>query len=181
MSRRTERLARAIREVVSSTVLFGLRDPRVKNVTVLDVEVAGDMRSAKVRVSVLGDERAESLAIHGLNAARGYLQSKLGDRVELRYTPVLSFEIDDAVKKSIEASRILREIEEREGPFGGEDENAVAENAENAGEGEGEGDTESVESSDTNENENSDTNENVTNADGADDETTPPHSTPDRT
>lgn len=117
MSRRTERLSRAIREVVSSTILFDLRDPRVKNVTVLEVDVAGDMRTAKVRVSVLGDERAESLAIHGLHAARGYLQSKIGDRVELRYTPVLSFEIDESVKKSFEASRILREIEEREGPL----------------------------------------------------------------
>lgn len=117
MSRRTERLSRAIREVVSSTILFELRDPRVKNVTVLGVDVAGDLRTAKVHVSVMGDERAEGLALHGLNAARGFIQSKLGDRVELRYTPVLTFEIDDAVKKSFEASRILRELEEREGPL----------------------------------------------------------------
>lgn len=124
MSRRTDRLARAIREVVSTTILFDMRDPRVKNVTVLDVDVAGDLRTAKVHVSVLGDERTESLALHGLNSARGYLQSKIGDRVELRYTPVLSFEIDDSVKKSLEASRILREIEKREGPFNPESEEA---------------------------------------------------------
>lgn len=125
MSRRTDRLARAIREVVSTTILFDMRDPRVKNVTVLDVDVAGDLRTAKVHVSVLGDERTETLALHGLNSARGYLQSKIGDRVELRYTPVLSFEIDDSVKKSLEASRILREIEEREGPFNPESEEAL--------------------------------------------------------
>lgn len=117
MSRRTERLARAIREVVSSTILFDLRDPRVKNVTVLNVEVAGDMRTAKVFVSVRGDDRESSLALHGLNAARGYIQSKLGDRVELRYTPVLTFQVDDSIKKSFEAARILKELEDREGPL----------------------------------------------------------------
>lgn len=120
MSRRTERLARAIRETVSTAILFELRDPRVKNVTVLNVDVAGDMRSAKVYVSILGDDRAEKLAVHGLQSARGYLQSKIGDRVDLRYTPVLSFEVDDSIKRSFEASRVLKEIEEREGPISGE-------------------------------------------------------------
>ena len=117
MSRRTEKLARLIRESVSSTILFELRDPRVQNVTVLGVDVAGDLRSAKVRVSVMGDERAEMLALHGLENARGFLQQRLNDRVDLRYVPILSFEADDSVKKSIEASRVLREIEEREGPI----------------------------------------------------------------
>ena len=117
MSRRTEKLARLIRESVSTTVLFEIRDPRVQNVTVLGAEVAGDMRSAKVRVSVMGDERDEQLALHGLESARGFLQAKLNDRVDLRYTPILSFEIDHGVKQSLEASRVLREIEEREGPI----------------------------------------------------------------
>lgn len=118
MSRRTEKLARQIRESVSSSVLFELRDPRVKNVTVLGVDVAGDLRSAKVRVSVMGDEKAETLALHGLENARGFLQKRIDDHVDLRYIPILSFEIDDSVKQSIEASRVLREIEEREGPIG---------------------------------------------------------------
>lgn len=126
MSRRTEKLARLIRESVSTAVLFEVRDPRVKNVTVLDVEVAGDLRSAKVRVSVRGDEGDEKLALHGLNSARGFLQSRIGDRVELRYTPILSFEIDRSVKKSIEASRILREIEQQEGPIAGDASSAEA-------------------------------------------------------
>ena len=117
MSRRTEKLARQIRESVSSSVLFELRDPRVKNVTVLGVDVAGDLRSAKVRVSVMGDEKAETLALHGLENARGFLQKRIDDHVDLRYVPILSFEADDSVKKSIEAARVLREIEEREGPI----------------------------------------------------------------
>lgn len=109
MSRRTARVAEAIRETVSSTVLFELRDPRIKNVTVLHVEVSPDIRSAKVYVSVMGDERTQKLALHGLESARGFLQAKVADRVQTRYTPILKFVLDPGVKKSIEASRILRE------------------------------------------------------------------------
>ena len=108
-SRRTARVAEAIRETVSSTILFGLRDPRIKNVTVISVEVADDIRSAKVYVSVMGDDKTQALSMHGLNSARGYLQSKVADRLQTRYTPILKFVLDPGVKKSIEASRILRE------------------------------------------------------------------------
>ncbi len=110
-SRRTAKVSEAIREVVSTTILFDLKDPRVKNVTVTSVEASGDLRTAKVYVSVMGDESAETLCLHGLNSARGYIQSKVADRVQTRYTPVLKFVLDRGIKKSIEASRILRELD----------------------------------------------------------------------
>lgn len=110
-SRRTAKVAQAIRECVSSTILFGLKDPRVRGVTVLDVEVSGDIRNAKVYVSVMGDETAQSLCLHGLNSARGFLQSKVADRIQTRYTPILKFVLDYGVKTSIETSRVLREVE----------------------------------------------------------------------
>jgi len=109
-SRRTARIAEAVREQVSSTILFGLKDPRVNNVTVTRVEVNSDLRSAKVYVSILGTEREQNLCMHGLNSARGYLQSKVADRIQTRYTPVLKFVLDDGVKQSVEAARILREL-----------------------------------------------------------------------
>lgn len=109
-SRRIARASEAVREVVSTTVLFDLRDPRVKNVTVLAAEVAPDMRTAKVYVSVMGEPKAQSLAMHGLESARGYIQSKLAERLDTRYTPVLKFVLDPSVKKSIETSRALREV-----------------------------------------------------------------------
>ena len=110
MSRRTARIAEAIRETVSTTVLFELRDPRIKNVTVISVEVSPDIRNAKVYVSIMGDEKTQRLALHGLESARGFLQAKVADRIETRYTPILKFVIDPGVKKSIEASRLLREV-----------------------------------------------------------------------
>jgi ribosome-binding factor A len=109
-SRRTAKVAEAIREVVSTTILFELRDPRVRHVTVLGVEVPADLRSAKVAVSVMGTEAEQKLCLQGLQSSRGFLQRRIADRLDLRYTPVLSFVLDDGVKKSIEASRILREL-----------------------------------------------------------------------
>jgi ribosome-binding factor A len=108
-SRRIAKVAEALRETISMTVLFGLKDPRVKNVTVLRTEVSPDLKAARVYVSVMGDEKTQSLAMHGLRSARGFIQSQIADRLELRYTPILSFVLDHGVKLSIEASSIIRQ------------------------------------------------------------------------
>jgi ribosome-binding factor A len=108
-SRRTAKVAEAIREEVSSAILFQLKDPRVQNVTVTRVEVSGDLRHAKVYVSVMGNPQQQSLTMYGLESARGFLQAQVADRVKTRYTPILSFVLDQGVKKSIEASRLIRE------------------------------------------------------------------------
>lgn len=108
-SRRTARAAKAIQETVSTAILFEVRDPRVKNVTVLHVEVSPDLRAAKVHVSVMGDVKRQRLCMHGLESARGFLQAKVADRIQTRYTPILTFVLDQGVKKSIEASRLIRE------------------------------------------------------------------------
>jgi ribosome-binding factor A len=108
-SRRIAKVAEALRESISTTVLFELKDPRVQNVTVLRIEVSPDLRSARVYVSVMGDEKTQALSMHGLRAARGFIQSRIADRLELRYTPVLSFILDPALKLSAQASTIIRE------------------------------------------------------------------------
>ena len=109
-SRRTARVASVIREVVSTSILQELRDPRIRNVTVLGAEVSPDLRYAKVRVSVMGSDKDAALTLHGLESARGYLQSKVAERVKTRYTPELRFEIDTGIRKSFEAARILKEV-----------------------------------------------------------------------
>ncbi len=109
-SRRMARVARAIQEVVSTSVLFELKDPRITNVTVLRAEVSSDLRHAKVYVSIMGDEKAQNLCMRGLNSARGYLQAKVAQRLQTRYTPLLRFVLDDSVKKSIETSRLIRRV-----------------------------------------------------------------------
>jgi len=109
-TRRTAKAAEAIRETVSLTILCGLRDPRVKNVTVLRAEVSGDLRAAKIYVSVMGDAKAQSLTMHGLDSARGFIQSKVADRLQTKNTPVLKFVLDPGVKFSAETSQMLRTV-----------------------------------------------------------------------
>lgn len=112
MSRRLLKAAEAIREVVSMAILTEIRDPRVENVTVTGVEVAPDMKSAKVSVSVMGDEGRQKLCLRGLQNSSGFLQSRIAERIDTRYTPRLSFELDTGVKKSLEVDRILAELAE---------------------------------------------------------------------
>lgn len=109
-SRRVLKAAEAVREVVSMAILTELRDPRIQNVTVTYVEVSGDMRLAKVKVSVMGDEAQQQLALKGLRNAAGFLQKKVGNRIDTRYTPKLRFELDQGVKHSLEVQRILKEV-----------------------------------------------------------------------
>ena len=109
-SRRTLKAASAIREVVSSAILIELQDPRVRDVTVTFVEVAPDMRQAKIHVSIMGDDKKQQLAMRGLQNSAGFLQSKIGERIDTRYIPKLTFVLDKGVKQSIEISRMLGEL-----------------------------------------------------------------------
>lgn len=108
-SRRMAKVAQAMLESISTTVLFQIRDPRVKNVTILKVEPSQDLRTAKVYVSVLGDKREQELTLHGLESARGFIQSKVAERIQTRQTPVLKFVLDTSVTKSADISRLIDE------------------------------------------------------------------------
>ena len=109
-SRRVQKAAEAIREVVSMAILTEIRDPRVQGVTVTFVEVTPDMRQAKVHVSVMGDETKQKLCLTGLQSSAGFLQTRIGERIDTRYTPRLKFELDMGVKKSLAIARLLNDV-----------------------------------------------------------------------
>jgi len=111
-SRRQLKAAEAIREVVAMSILTDLRDPRVRDVTVLGVEVTADMREAKVSVSVMGDETQQNLSLRGLQNSAGFLQAKIADRIETRYIPKLRFVLDQGVKNVLAVGEILDRIRE---------------------------------------------------------------------
>ncbi len=92
------------------SILADLRDPRIQGVTVTFVEVTPDMRQAKVHVSVMGDETCQRLTLRGLQSAAGFLQSKVANRIDTRYTPRLEFVLDQGVKKSLEIAAILQRV-----------------------------------------------------------------------
>lgn len=109
-SRRVLKAAEAIREVVSMAILTDLRDPRIQGVTVTFVEVSPDMRIAKVHVSIMGSDTAQKLCLKGLQSSAGFLQQKIAKRIDTRYTPVIRFELDMGVKKSIAIAKMLNDV-----------------------------------------------------------------------
>ncbi len=109
-SRRVLKAAEAIREVVGMAIITQLHDPRIQDATVTFVEVSRDMRAAKVHVSVMGDETKQDLAIRGLQNAAGFLQQKIANRIDTRYTPKLRFVLDRGVKNSLAVTKILDEV-----------------------------------------------------------------------
>jgi ribosome-binding factor A len=106
---RPARVAEAVREVASETILYEVRDPRVKLVTVTRAEVSGDLQHAKVFVSIMGTEKEQQLTLRGLKNAAGFIQSKLAKRLQTRFTPVITFVLDQGVKNSLEITRLINE------------------------------------------------------------------------
>lgn len=109
-SRRVLKAAEAIREVVAMAILVELKDPRIRDVTVTFVEVSPDLRQAKVHVSVMGDETQQRLSLLGLQNSAGFLQRKVGDRLDTRYTPRITFVLDKGIKNAQAVARILNEV-----------------------------------------------------------------------
>ncbi|MFG0260845.1 MAG: 30S ribosome-binding factor RbfA [Novipirellula sp. JB048] len=112
MSRRLLKAAEAIREVVASSILTEVRDPRIKDVTVIGVQVSPDMREAKVSVSVMGDENQKQLAIRGLKNSAGFLQSKIANRIEARFIPKLTFKLDKGLHNALVVNELLNKIKQ---------------------------------------------------------------------
>ena len=109
MSRRILKAGEAIRQVVGMAILTEIQDPRVRDVTVVRVEVSGDMRTAKIYVSVMGDDKKQNLCMKGLQSSAGFLQAKVAKRIDTRYTPHIEFVLDQGVKNQLKISRMLDE------------------------------------------------------------------------
>ncbi|GHT13904.1 ribosome-binding factor A [Planctomycetales bacterium] len=107
MSRRTLKAGETIRQIVAMSILTEIQDPRVQNVTVVRVDVAGDMQTAKVYVSVMGDDTKQNLCLKGLQSCAGFLQSKVAKRMESRFVPHLNFILDQGVKNQLLVSKML--------------------------------------------------------------------------
>lgn len=112
-SHRLARVNEVVRETAANAILFELKDPRVKGVTVTRAEVSADLQHAKVFVSVMGTEKEQQLTLHGLKSAAGFIQTRLAKELTTRYVPHITFVVDEGVKKSVEIARMIREENER--------------------------------------------------------------------
>lgn len=111
-TRRLEKIAEALKREISTVLFYKLKDPRINFVTVTKTEPSEDLRTAKVYVSIIGNDAKKKLTLRALKRARGHIQSLVGKRLEIRYTPILEFHLDDSVKKGVRLSKLIEKISE---------------------------------------------------------------------
>jgi ribosome-binding factor A len=121
MGRRLLKVNEAVREVLSSVIAEGLKDPRIGFVTVTSVETSADLRHAKVFVSVLGGQREREETLTGLRSSHGYLQERVAEAVRLKRTPQLEFIYDGSVDHGMRIHELLQRYEAEVSAAEGED------------------------------------------------------------
>jgi ribosome-binding factor A len=88
-----------------------LKDPRIGFVSITEVRMSPDFRSARVRVSVLGSDTEQEQSLRGLNSAKGLIRHELGRRLSnLKFSPDIHFELDPSIEYSVHISKRLREV-----------------------------------------------------------------------
>jgi ribosome-binding factor A len=108
---RINRISGEIRKEVSDIIRNAVKDPRIAELSsVVKTEVTGDLRYAKIYVSVLGDEVTGKSTLEGLKKAAGFIRRELGKRLDIRHTPELQFVLDRSIEYSIEISQKLNEL-----------------------------------------------------------------------
>ena len=94
-----------------SEIIRNVKDPRVSSFTsILECEVAPDLKTCKIFVSVLGSDEDAKQTLEGLNSAKGFIRSELARDVNLRITPELRFIIDDSITYGVEMSRKIDDV-----------------------------------------------------------------------
>ena len=92
-------------------LLHELKDPRIGFVTVTSVECTGDLREAKIYVSLMGSEQQVKDCWAGLQSSLGFIRREIGKRIRLRFTPELSFVVDKSLDYSSHIQELLLKIE----------------------------------------------------------------------
>jgi ribosome-binding factor A len=99
-----------MKEEIADILMRKIKDPRIGFVTVTDVEVADDLRNAKVFVSIYGGDKDKTLK--GLESASAFIRSELGRRMRMRYTPEILFRFDKTVEQGAHIMELLRTLED---------------------------------------------------------------------
>ncbi|MBE5843082.1 MAG: 30S ribosome-binding factor RbfA [Butyrivibrio sp.] len=99
-----------VQKVISEAIRFS-KDPRISPMTsVMDVEVAPDLKTCKVWVSVMGNDEDRLRTEEGLKSAAGYIRSTVAKELNMRNTPELRFIMDDSIEYAINMSKIIDEV-----------------------------------------------------------------------
>jgi ribosome-binding factor A len=115
MTYRIERLNSLLRQEISDIIQRQVKDPRLGEfVSVTSVEVSSDLKFAKVNISSLGTEIEKKETLRALSSAAGFIRHELGNRLQARRIPELSFRLDETIEKANRVLRLIDRISEEE-------------------------------------------------------------------
>ena len=110
--KRSQRLSILLREEIADIIMRKVKDPRLGFVTVTDVELSEDLKTARVFVSVLKDKDKET-TLEILNSAKGLIRGEISKRIRVKFIPTVEFRIDKSIEYGEKVDRLLKEIKEK--------------------------------------------------------------------
>jgi len=111
---RQEKLGELITAELSELLRTRVKDPRVGFASITHVEVSGDIRHAKVFVSVMGSQQEQEATLRGLKHATGFLRHELATRLVLRYMPEITFKLDTSIAEGARILDLIHQVEQEE-------------------------------------------------------------------
>ncbi|HEU0021921.1 MAG TPA: 30S ribosome-binding factor RbfA [Dehalococcoidia bacterium] len=113
-SRRLDRINGQLRQELSQIIFRQIKDPRIGGViTITQVKTASDLRTARVFVSVLGDDATRHSTLEGIQSASTFLRRELRDRLNLRYVPFMKFELDQSIEDADHLLRVIDQLKDQ--------------------------------------------------------------------
>ena len=103
-----------MKQEISQIILQELKDPRIGFVTVTKVEMTGDLREAKIFVSIMGKDDALQDTLQGLKSSLGFIRREIGRRIRLRFTPEISFALDNSLAYSSYIQELLMRVNQND-------------------------------------------------------------------
>jgi ribosome-binding factor A len=110
---RSHRVGDQILREISNLLLFKVKDPRLRGITLTEVKMSKDLRHAYVYYSILGKDEQKRDAQAGFESAKGFIRKAVGESLHLRYVPDIQFRYDISLEQGQRIERLLEEVGSR--------------------------------------------------------------------
>ncbi len=108
---KSTRINGEVKRVLAEIIRSEIKDPRIHPFTsVVEVEVAPDLKTCKAWISVLGDDEAVKDTLAGLRSAEGYIKNQLAKKINLRNTPEIRFIMDQSIAYGVSMSKLIDDV-----------------------------------------------------------------------
>ncbi|NUM80301.1 30S ribosome-binding factor RbfA [bacterium] len=110
MKQRARRIAEMIQREIGQIINFEMRDPRMKNLTITGVQLSDDLGYAKIYYVTAGTDAELKQIKETLVHAQGFLRTKIGERIDMKYVPQIKFFFDESIAHSARMDELFKEI-----------------------------------------------------------------------